>query len=231
MRYVKWGLISVIVITVVAFFHYSLPSRDVVRIVNTDVKRMDVGSWVWWWAEPDAGTEAQQTRDVRFINAKWPNGKIRVYRNEDTGWGFPPYLKFESSNLSAEAQDWSSNEAQPVWVVVTHYGWRIELLSMFPNAISVRKAEGPDEILVPWFNIVFLGLLGGLIWAVYAYLRRLRRRHVDPVIDSIEDTVSDAVGAAQREAGEARDHAAGLWERWQRWLDTWRPKDKRRYRR
>ena len=231
MGYVKWGLISVAVLTVVAFFHYSLPSRDIVRIVGTDVKRMDVGTGGWWWAEPDAATEAQRTRDVRFINAFWPNGKPRVYRNEDTNWSFPPYLKFDSSNLTANAQGFVSTEAQPVWVVVTHYGWRIELLSMFPNAVGVRRAESVDETLIPWFNIVFFCALGGLIWTIYAFLRRLRRRHVDPVIDSIEDTFTDAVDAAQREAGEARGHATGLWERWQRWLDTWRPKGKRRYRR
>ena len=231
MGYVKWSLISLVVIIVAAFFHYSLPSRDIVRIVGTDVKRMDVGNGGWWWAEPDAATEAQRTRDVRFINAFWPSGKPRVYRNEDTNWGFPPYLKFDSSNLTANAQGFVSTEAQPVWVVVMHYGWRIELLSMFPNAIGVRRADGPNETLIPWFNIVFFTALGGLIWTVLAFLRRLRQRHVDPVIDSIEDTVSDAVGAAQREAGEARDHASGLWERWQRWLDTWRPKNKRRYRR
>ncbi|MDH3666460.1 MAG: DUF1523 family protein [Paracoccaceae bacterium] len=229
MRKIKWGLISVIVITVVAFFHYSLPSRDIVRVVNTDVKRMDVGTRGWWWAEPDAGTEAQRTRDVRFINSVWPNGKPRVYRNEDTSWGFPPYLKFDSSNLTAQSQDWASTEQNPVWVVVTHYGWRIKLLSMFPNAISVRKAEGPDETLIPWFNIVFLSALAWLVWTIYAFFRRLRRRHVDPVIDGIEDTVTGAYDTAQREAGEAHVQAMGLWGRLRRWLDSWRPKDKRRY--
>ena len=43
MSYVKWGLIAVIVALVAAFFHYSLPQRDVVRIVGTDVVRMNDG--------------------------------------------------------------------------------------------------------------------------------------------------------------------------------------------
>ena len=101
---------------------------------------------------------------------------------------------------------------------------------MFPNAIKVRKADGPNETLIPWFNIVFLGALAWLIWTIYAFFRRLRQRHVDPVIDGIEETVSGAYDAAQREAGDAQAQAAGLWERWQRWRDTWRPKSKRRYR-
>ncbi len=115
-------------------------------------------------------------------------------------------------------------------MVVSHYGWRIELLSMFPNAVDVRRADGPDERLIPWFNIVFLSALAWLVWTIYAFFRRLRRRHVDPVIDGIEETVSGAFESAEREAGEAHAQAMGLWGRLQRWLDTWRPKDKQRYR-
>lgn len=230
MRIVKWTLILILAALVVGTFHYSLPSRDIVRIVGTDVKRMDVGDAGWWWAEPDAATQATATRDVRFINAFWPNGKPRVYRNEDTNWGYPPYLKFDSGNLTANAQGLVSTEAQPIWVVVTHYGWRIELLSMFPNAVGVRRAEGPGEALIPWFNIVFLGSLAALIFVTWRFLRRLRERHLDPVLDGIEDTISGAVGAADAGADAARGHATGLYERWQRWLDTWRQKHKRRFR-
>ena len=89
MRYIKWGLISLIVFTVVAFFHYSLPSRDIVRVVNTDVKRMDVGRGGWWWAEPDAGTSAHVNRDVRFINAVWPSGSPRVLPQRGYRLGVP----------------------------------------------------------------------------------------------------------------------------------------------
>lgn len=229
MRKVKWILLTIIVAAVVGVLHYSLPSRDIVYIVGTDVKRMDVGTGGWWWAEPDASTSLVPTRDVRFISGIWPNGKPRVYRNEDTNWGYPPYLKFDSSNITANAQNSVSTEAQPVWVVVTHYGWRIELLSMFPNAVDIRRAEGPDETLVPWFNIVFLAALAALILTIFNFLRRLRRRHVDPVIDDLEDRFNSAVDGADASADAARDHAAGLYDRLQRWLDTWRPKHKRRY--
>jgi len=231
MRKLKWSLVAVIALVVAGFFHYALPSRDIVRIVGTDVKRMDVGDGGdWWWAEPDAATQLAPTRDVRFINAFWPNGSPRVYRNEDTNWGFPPYLKFDSGNLTARAQGFVSTEAQPVWVVVTHYGWRIELLSMFPNAVGVRRAESVDETLIPWFNIVLLSSLAGMIWTVLSFLRRLRQRHVDPLIDGIGDTVAGAADMAADHAQDLQSGATGLWERWQRWLDTWRPKPNRRYR-
>ncbi|HUS53246.1 MAG TPA: DUF1523 family protein [Thermohalobaculum sp.] len=229
MRKVKWTFLTILAIALVGLFHYSLPSRDIVRIVGTDVKRMDVGTGGWWWAEPDASTSSAPTRDVRFINAFWPGGTPRVYRNEDTNWGYPPYLKFDSSNVTANGQGLVSTEAQPIWVVVTHYGWRIELLSMFPNAVKIRRATGPDETLVPWFNIVFLTALATLILATLNFLRKLRRRHVDPVIDDLEDRFSSAVDSADAGADAARDHATGLYDRLQRWLDSWRPKHKRRY--
>jgi hypothetical protein len=211
-------IVGVIVIAAVfVLLHYSLPGRDVVRIVGTDVKRMDLGTRPFFWARPDPLAEAQGTRDVRFINVVLRNGKPFVYRNEDTGWGYPPYLKFDSGTLGAEAQGLVSTEKEPVWVVMTHYGWRFELLSLYPNAVAIRRAAGPDEILIPWFNIVLLAALGGLLVTVWTVLKRLRERHLEPVIDDIEGGLGDVAAAA----GDLRS-------RWRRWLDTWKPKPKRR---
>jgi hypothetical protein len=52
MRRVKWILLAIIATGMVSLFHSSLPSRDIVRIAGTDVKRMDVGTGGWWWVEP-----------------------------------------------------------------------------------------------------------------------------------------------------------------------------------
>jgi hypothetical protein len=135
------------------FLHYSLPSRDLVRIVGTDVARKDV-------QRKDAqGNPITVTRDVRFIYAKGPDGRDRVYRNEDTGWGWPPYFKFDTADLAGDATDLVSSVEMPKWVVVNHYGWRIPMFSMFPNALSIRKALGADETLLPWFNVLFISLL------------------------------------------------------------------------
>ena len=152
MGYVKWGFGLAILAAIVAFFHYNLPQRDIIRITDTDVTRMDVQG---------KGAEAGQviTRDVRFIYGKYPDGDPMEYRNEDTGWGFPWYFKFESARLANEASDLKSTADNPRWTVVRHYGWRIPWLDMFPNAVSVREAEGPDESLFPWFNIIFLTAL------------------------------------------------------------------------
>jgi len=83
---IKWTFRILVALILIAFFHYSLPSRDVVQIVGTEVNRIDVDDSSWFWASKDAGTQTgTTTRDVRFINAQYENGNPRVYRNEDTG--------------------------------------------------------------------------------------------------------------------------------------------------
>lgn len=161
MRAVKWIVGIALVVLLGGFLSFYLPSRDIVRIVDTEVVRMDATT------TDNEGVRVTFNRDVRFINAVWPDGAARVYRNEDTGWGWPPYFKFDSANLHAEAQSLTSTDDDPVWVIVRHYGWRIPIFSMFPNATSISRAEGPDQRLIPWFNMVLLTLLvvgAGILW-------------------------------------------------------------------
>ena len=187
MTYVKWFLIFLVIALVAAFFHYSLPQRDIVRVVGTDVVRMNDGV--------DANGVAQ-TRDVRFIYAKLADGGEMEYRNEDTGWGFPWYFKFDTANLANKAEDGKSTEQDPRWFVLRHYGWRITWWGegVFPNALSMRPAEGPDESLIPWFNIIFLSTLIITILVVRRILIILRERHVDPVVEAIDDEFDETVG-------------------------------------
>lgn len=227
MRLVKYALLALLVLLVTVFLNFYLPSKDVVRIVGTDVKRMDVVSRDF--VEEGDGNTARNTRDVRFVNAVWENGKPRVYRNEETDWGFPWYFKFDSGNVQAKAQNLTSNSENPKWVVVTHYGWRIQIFSMFPNAVDIEQVDGPGYTPIPWFNIVFLIGMGGLIWIVLAFLGRLRARHVDPLVDQFEEETAAYRDAAESGAEEIKQQASGIYGRWQRWLDTWRPKDKKRY--
>lgn len=185
MTYVRWALIAIIVLGVGGLLHYSLPSRDIVRIVGTDVVRSDV-------TEVDAnGNEVTRTRDVQRINAITESGQPSVYRNEDTGWGFPFYFKFDTADLAAEAHNAISTEANPQWMVVRHYGWRFTMASMFPNALSMRPADGPDESLFPWFNAVFIGTFVIVLLTIYRVLVIVRRRHVDPMIDAIDTELDE----------------------------------------
>ncbi len=194
MVYVKWVLVVGFWATFGAILQYSLPQHDVVRIVNTYEERQDLNDWTRvFWSAPDNPATGSTNRDVQFIQAVRANGKPIVYRNEDTGWGWPPYFKFDTANLYTEANDAKSTKADPEWVVVTHYGWRNEFLSIFPNAISIRHVANPDVRIIPWFNIVFLTVLFAVLWAVWVRWRRFRAKRIDPLVESVEDGV-DAAG-------------------------------------
>ncbi len=214
MRYIKmlkWAALIVAAAIIVAFLNYFLPSKDVVRIVGVDVKRVDVG--VSQPASDGGNPGLSPTKDVRYINTVWPSRKPRVYRNEDTGWGFPWYFKFDSGNLQAEAQDSVATAENPRWFVVTHYGWRIEILSMFPNAVAIKEVPSPDHTSIPWFNIVFLSLLALLLIMIWRFIVRLRRRHIDPVIEDIQENIDDVVTGASEATEDVRSGIAGYIDR------------------
>jgi len=191
--------------------NYYLPSRDVVRIVGTEVKRIDVKKGAPFWDRADIGTNDESTRDVRFINAAFPSGKTKVYRNEDTGWGFPPYFKFDSSDVTAKAQGLENQEDQ--WVAVRHYGWRIRLFSIFPNATSIKTVDGPNVRLIPWFNIVFIGLLLLLWFGAWRKIRAWKAKRIDPTLDKVGDSLGDAARDVGQIAGEGSEAARGFWKK------------------
>jgi hypothetical protein len=203
MRYVVWTIRIVLALLVFGFFHYTLPHRDIVRIVETEIRRIDFGENSIFWAAPDTGnaTTAGSSRDVRFINTVRPNGDVMVYRNEDTGWGWPPYFKLDSSNLQTEAADLVSTQANPQWVVMTHYGWRTEFLSAFPNAVAVRPVDSPDVRLIPWFNIIFLTVLAAFVLWLWRLWDRFKERRIEPIVDDI----TIAIDHADRQADSLKE--------------------------
>ena len=184
MKYVKWTLFLLLLAVVAAALHYILPSRDVVRIVGTEVRLAEATR-----TGPDGTRQAYQD-DVYYIKAIERDGSPRVYRNEDNFW----YFKFDSSDLDAEASNLASTEASPRWIVVTHYGWRIPIFSMYPNAISIRLAEGPDENLFPWLNAVLIGLLVIAILVLWRIFLIMRRRHVDPLVAEVDRRFDEGAG-------------------------------------
>jgi hypothetical protein len=220
-RWIRWTFRIAVVMIAALFFHYILPQHDVVRLTGTEVIRMDFTAFNrLFYAQADAGNVEGTTRDVRLINAVRPNDRVIVYRNEDTGWIWPPYFKFDSSNLQAEAQDLQSTKAAPQWVVVTHYGWRLPFLSIYPNAVSVKAVASPDVRIIPWFNIIFFVLLLLLILTIRAMVAQFRERTVDPMLEDageVWDKVDDRADAVA-------DRARGGWGRFQGWLGTWKGK-------
>lgn len=214
-RYFKWGFRIVLILTVGGMLHYTLPQRDIVRITGTYNRLTTVGENSLFYATPDAGTgESTVTRDIRFIEAVRPNGRVIVYRNEDTGWVWPPYFKYDSSNLQAEASNLKSSADAPVWVAVTHYGWRISWMSIFPNAVRLRVVDGPDTSLFPWVNIVILTALAFLLFMVRRMWLQFRERMIDPALENM----GDALARADERADAARAKARTSWGRFKAWL-------------
>lgn len=205
---IKWVFWITFWVLVVGFFHYTLPQRDLVRIVNTYEERQDLGDWTRiFWANPDDQSVNLVNRDVQFIQAVRPNGDVMVYRNEDTGWGWPPYFKLDTANLYTEANDAISTKANPEWYVVKHYGWRNVYWSIFPNAISIRQVEGPDAPKgLPILNIFVITLFLAFTYAVWVRWRRFRMARIDPTLEAIEDDFAEKSG------------------RFSSWLGTWRKK-------
>jgi hypothetical protein len=212
MAYIKWAFRAVVALFVVAFLDYTLPQHDIVRISDTYEKRVDFGENSIFWAKEDTGNATGTVnRDVFFIQTIKKNGKPLVYRNEDTGWGWPPYFKFDTSNLQTEASDLRSTSENPKWVMVTHYGWRIEFQSIFPNAIAVKQVADPDMTIIPWLNIIILVLLFAGFWAIRVRWLRFWDRRIDPIVEGVDEGWDNLADSAREGRG-----------RFSRWLASWR---------
>lgn len=225
MRNIRRFLRIALVLIVGSWLHYVMPQQDTVRITGIADRIEPIeGFQRLFFAQVDSGTTEGATRDLRIINTQKQrtylfglihrgSEETMVYRNEDTGWIYPPYFKFDSSNLEAEAEDLVSTSADPTWVVITHYGWRNEWLTIYPNAVAVRPAESADFRPFPWVNLIILtAMIAGLLF-IRSVWRQFRERTLDPLADK---------------AGDQMDHvSADLSERKgrvSRWLATWRKK-------
>jgi hypothetical protein len=153
------ALAGVVAVAVILFVDYYLPSTTLVRITGHEVKRMDTGR--------DSSTGQDITRDVRFMYAKGTeDGNDYAFRNEDTGWGWPPYFKFDSGDLAAKANNISATEPEAT-ALVTYYGWRITYLDMYPNMVDLRVVE-PGYTHIPVLKILLLALIIGVVgYGVY----------------------------------------------------------------
>ena len=218
MVYLKWAFWIVVWVLIAGFFHYTLPQHDVARVTDTYEKRIDFGENSIFWASPDVGNDTGTVnRDVFFIQAVRTNDKVMVYRNEDTGWGWPPYFKFDTSNLQAEAADLKSTADAPKWVVIKHYGWRNEFMSIYPNAVGVWSVSDPDARTgISWLNILILVAFLAVVIGLWALWRRFRARRIDPVVQDIGEGLEAAGDAVEARRSRLR-----------RWLDSWKPKHKR----
>ena len=195
----RWTFWLTVWALVAAFFHYTLPQTDIVRIINTYEERQDFGENSIFWTGANTGNDPTVTnRDVFFIQTRRAKGDVMVYRNEDTGWGWPPYFKFDTANLQAEAADAASTGETARWFAMKHYGWRNEFLTVYPNAISLRPVSGPGASKgIPWLNIIIITLFVAVVYGIWVRWRRFRKARIDPTMEAIEDDLAVRTGAVR----------------------------------
>ena len=169
LRKAGWVLAMVLLVVLGTFLAYVLPQHRVVHVDGFEVKRLDgtaVGSGV-------APVPPVSGSDVYYLHTSNPERTdVFVYRNEDTGFGFPWYFKFYSAEVQGRAQLLAQSPEQ--LALVTYYGWRIPVLKLFPNAVDV---EAWDRLEEPWpvFNTVFFAVTGLLVVMLWWKVRRFRQ--------------------------------------------------------
>lgn len=185
MYYFKWALRLFFFAIVAVFLHYTLPQRDIVQIVQAETRITTFNGWTrMFYAQPDAGEAETASRDVRYIRAVRANERPIEYRNEDTGvFGWPPYFKINSDTIQTRAATAAAQQTGEQWFIVRHYGWRWNYPTIFPNVLSITPADGPDQRLIPYFNIAVILILFGVYWAIAVRLKRFRQRRIDPLFD------------------------------------------------
>ncbi len=173
-KYAKIVIPVLLILVLVLFLHKNLIRTAVVQITGTDVKRTDTIGKAPTSADKNTNDAVLRTSDVRFINTVSQNDRVKVFRNEDTGWGWPPYFKFDSADVAAQAQAYSTAEPKP-WVLVKYYGWRIKYFSMFPNVLSLQLVQ-KDHTHFPLFNIMVISILILLAFFARRRVNRFRQR-------------------------------------------------------
>ena len=195
MRYIKWTIGIIFLSLTTALLHYTLPQTDIVQITNTYEKRVDFEGSELFWADGARDSVGNLVnRDIFFIEAFTADGQPMVYRNEDTGWNWPPYFKFDTSNLQAQASNFKRQTDMDgsFWVAIKHYGWRSEFFSVWPNAVSIKPVSDPNVQWIPWLNIFLLFLLAATFWTIRVRWLRFRRRHIDPIFEQLDNGMDSA---------------------------------------
>lgn len=124
--------------------NYVFPHYDVTRVTGVEVKRVDKDGPITK-SNPADGP----TRDVYYINTQNDDGKIMVYRNEDTRWGSRS----------------TSNLAQPI------YRLKRRLWVMTTNLCKLNTMVG---VLRSWMNIVMQPQLKKLLLMTHQAIRLFR---------------------------------------------------------
>ena len=148
--------------------NYAMPSYDETYVTGMEARRMDKDG-VISKANPADG----EVRDVYFLFTESEPNKVMVYRNEDTGWGLPPYFKFGSADIQAKAQAYA-NEKQRVQI--KYYGWRINWMNEFRNIVSIKPLLEGETVAKPIVSYVLYGVIVLLFFLSVQLIRGIFRK-------------------------------------------------------
>lgn len=161
-------LVSLSFFTVLAgTVNYAMPSYDDTYVTGMEVRRMDKDG-VISKSNPADG----EVRDVYFIFTENSGdsdvAKVMVYRNEDTGWGLPPYFKFSSADIQAKAQAYANDKQR---VQIKYYGWRINWMNEFRNIVSIQPLAEDEAKAMPIVSYVLYAILALLFFLSVQVIR------------------------------------------------------------
>ncbi len=157
-RWIEAGILFLGFLFCLVLFSYYLPSTAKVQVTGTEVK---------WTDDSDP---KKPRRDIRYVQGRdVESGETRVFRNEDTGWGWPPYMKFDSTELSGLAANLAKDDKKIA--LATYYGWQITLFDSYPNLIELEEVPA-DYRHIPITNIIFLVFFFGGFGVLYFYSRK-----------------------------------------------------------
>lgn len=158
-------------IVLIGTVNYVMPSYEDTVVTGMEVRRMDKDG-VISAANPADG----EVRDVYFLFTKRPDEskeKVMVYRNEDTGWGMPPYFKFNSADIQARAQAYINEQKR---VQIKYYGWRISMMNEFRNIVSIKPLKDNETIAMPIVSYVLYVVLVLLFFLSVQLIRGIFRK-------------------------------------------------------
>ena len=154
-------------IVITGTVNYVMPSYDETVVTGMEVRRMDKDG-VISKSNPADG----EVRDVYFLFTESEPNKVMVYRNEDTGWGLPPYFKFGSADIQAKAQAYA-NEKQRVQI--KYYGWRINWMNEFRNIVSIKPLLEGETVARPIVSYVLYVVIAFLFFLSIQFIRGIFR--------------------------------------------------------
>ncbi len=142
------------------WLHYTLPRYTAAGITDAGAKRTE-------GAPLREATEGRTALDTYFVYVTHEDGSVGVFRNDDTGWGWPPYFKFNAAELQADAVALKGQK-----VLFRYYGWRVQMLGLFPNILAVSPA--PEKIPgISWARLFFFTVWWAVVILLFPRFYRL----------------------------------------------------------